>query len=112
MPDSPITRRSLITTGAVGAWLTRRQGLKALAAVRSDVEHGIVPAAGLLDGVLILAAGLLLLTPGLLTDTAGLLLLVPRVRTAIRGTAKRAIQRRLEIRPTEVIDTTWRSPEE
>ena len=102
----------VLATGALGAWLTRRQGLRALASVRSDIEHGIVPAGALLDGALILAAGLLLITPGLLTDAAGFLLLVPRVRTAIRHTIRRAIERRLRISPTTFVDTTWRNPEQ
>jgi UPF0716 protein FxsA len=102
----------VVTTGILGAWLTRRQGLKALAAVRSDLDAGRVPAASLLDGALILAAGLLLLTPGLITDACGFFLLIPRARTTIRRVARRAIERRIEISQPAVIDTTWRHPED
>ena len=48
------------------------------------MAQGIMPDEELIDGVLILAAGIALLTPGLLTDAAGLLLLVPGSRLALK----------------------------
>ena len=45
--------------------------------IRSRLEQGELPAAELVDGVLILVAGALMLTPGFVTDAVGLLLAVP-----------------------------------
>lgn len=73
-----------IATGVVGAWLAKAQGIGLLARIRQTVARGEMPARELLDGVLIVAAGLLLCTPGLVSDALGLLLLVPLTRAPIR----------------------------
>jgi UPF0716 protein FxsA len=46
----------------------------------------------MVDALLILVAGVLLLTPGFVTDTAGLLLLVPPVRGRIKAVLRRALE--------------------
>ncbi len=73
----------VLGTGMAGATLLHRQGLGALQRVMASAEAGVPPVAPLLDGVMLMAAGLLLLTPGLITDTAGLILLVPPVRSLL-----------------------------
>lgn len=85
----------VVSTGALGAWLTRLQGLRAIRRMQDDLHSGRMPTESLVDGVLILAAGLLLITPGLITDTCGFLLLVPGFRAWIRREVSRAIRRRL-----------------
>jgi UPF0716 protein FxsA len=74
--------------------------------IRRDLAVGIMPAPRLIDGVMILIAGVLLITPGLLTDSVGFLLLVPFVRAVIR----RWLQRRFEqaLRNGTVETTAWR----
>jgi len=54
----------VILTGVLGAWLTRLQGLRTLHRLREELAAGGLPAATLVDGMLILAAGAVLLTPG------------------------------------------------
>ena len=51
--------------------------------VQKEMRQGMVPAAAIGDGVLIFAAGLLLITPGVLTDVFGLSLLVPPLRKLV-----------------------------
>ncbi len=72
------------STAFVGSWLVARQGRDAVQTVRTEFAQGVVPAASLAHGVMIVIAGAFLLTPGLLTDAAGFLLLIPAVREAIR----------------------------
>ena len=74
----------VVGTGALGAWLARAQGLATLRRVRQEWGAGRVPAEALLDGLLILLAGAVLLTPGLLTDLLGFSLLVPAGRRLAR----------------------------
>lgn len=82
----------ILTTGVVGASLARRQGLSVLAEFQRETAAGRLPAGTLVDGVVILIAAALLITPGILTDTVGFLCLVP----AFRRVVKRALVRRLE----------------
>jgi UPF0716 protein FxsA len=70
----------VIGTGMAGAALARWQGWQALERVRTEMRQGMLPAQAIGDGVLIFAAGLLLITPGVLTDALGLSLLIPPLR--------------------------------
>ena len=73
----------IAATGTLGAFLARREGRRTLQALRSQRTLGGVPSHTLIEGVLVLIAGAVLLTPGVLTDVVGFLLLVPRVRTRV-----------------------------
>ena len=84
----------LVLISVVGAWLVKREGLGVLRRARARMRSGEVPGSELTDGVLILFAGALLLTPGFLTDVLGILLLLPPVRAGMRQGATRALRRR------------------
>ncbi|MCH7751617.1 MAG: FxsA family protein [Planctomycetes bacterium] len=73
----------VIGTGMAGAALARWQGWQALERVRTEMRQGMLPAQAIGDGVLIFAAGLLLITPGVLTDVLGLSLLIPPLRKLV-----------------------------
>jgi UPF0716 protein FxsA len=88
----------VVATGIVGAFLAKNQGLATFSRIRSSIERGILPAEELLHGVLILVAGLLLLTPGLITDLAGFVMLIPQTRKAVANWLRRLIQRKIEQR--------------
>jgi UPF0716 protein FxsA len=74
----------VIGTGVVGAGLARQQGLRCWLDVQRQMARGELPADSLLDGLMILVAGALLITPGVLTDLMGFALLVPPIRRLIR----------------------------
>lgn len=80
-----VTLIIILLTAFLGAALTRSQGSKVMANFRQATSEGRLPHKEALDGILILLAGAVLLTPGFLTDTVGFLLLVPPVRTLIRA---------------------------
>ena len=73
----------VILTGIAGAALARQQGLSTLARFRDAMAEGRLPHEELVEGVLVLVAGAVLLTPGLLTDVCGFLLLVPGLRRKV-----------------------------
>lgn len=70
----------LLGAAALGSWLVRRQGTAVLERVRTSMDRGEMPAGVLLEGAVLLAAGVLLVLPGLLSDGVALLLLVPPLR--------------------------------
>jgi len=86
----------VLLTGFAGAALARWQGLATLKRVQTDMSEGRVPAGALVDGLLILVAGAVLLTPGLLTDIFGFLLLIPTTRTAVRRALIEAFRGRVQ----------------
>ena len=83
----------IMGTGIVGASLARQQGLSTLARLRKDLDEGRLPAETLVDGVLILIAAAVLITPGVLTDLFGFLCLVPACRRLLTGNLKRRFER-------------------
>lgn len=74
----------VVCTGILGAALARREGWRVWRRVQDELAAGRMPAESLVDGLLILIAGAVLLTPGLLTDAVGFFLLVPSGRRLIR----------------------------
>lgn len=74
----------VILTGMIGAALARQQGFQAIMRIQTEMRAGKMPAQAMGDGVLILVAGVLLITPGVITDIVGLSLLLPPVRILIR----------------------------
>ena len=82
----------VVLTAIIGSFLLKRQGLSTLRRIQAETNAGRVPGRELVDGAMIMAAGILLLTPGLVTDTIGFLLFVPGIRDRIRSfVAKRVV---------------------
>ena len=94
----------VILTGFLGAFLARMQGLQTLYRIQESLREGRMPSGELLDALLIVIAGLLLLTPGFLTDSAGFLLLMPVTRNSIKHWLRRRIELRyMSNRPEDII---------
>ena len=97
----------VISTGVLGAWLARRQGLGVLRRLSEDINEGRMPASTLIDGLLILVAGAVLLTPGLITDALGFFLLVPQGRAVVRRIVAARFGKRTVVGDPNVIDAEW-----
>ena len=87
-----VTLALIVVTGALGAGLARHQGLRVLEQVQRELAEGRLPAGPMLDGVLVLLAAAVLVTPGVITDAFGFLCLTPGFRSLV----KREMLRRLE----------------
>jgi UPF0716 protein FxsA len=88
----PATLALIVFTGALGAFLARRQGLAVVGKVRAEMADGRIPAGPIVDGVIILLAAAVLMTPGVLTDLCGFLCLVPAFRRWLKGRLKRRFE--------------------
>lgn len=93
----PATILIALGTGALGATLARRQGLATLFRIREQSARGQLPADPVFDGVLILLAGAVLMTPGVLTDALGFSLLVPPVRAVVKRGLRRWFAKNVRI---------------
>src|SRR5437763_1225855 len=78
----------------LGIWLVKRAGLAVFRRLHTTLESGGIPHKEVIDGFLLLFAGLLLIVPGFITGSVGLLLLVPPVRIAVRSLLLRSFSRR------------------
>lgn len=94
----------VILTAVIGTGLMRSQGSHAWAEVQSSFNELRDPTRPLAHGVMILIAGMLLLTPGFFTDSVGLLLLLPGVRDAVM----RYVAARIRVSRVEMGHATMR----
>ena len=76
-----VTMLIVILTAIIGTRLVKSQGLNAIKDVQSSFINGGNTANSLINGALILVAGVLLLTPGFFTDFIGLTFLIPSTRS-------------------------------
>ncbi len=74
----------LIVISMLGAWLIKREGMKVWQRFNAQISAGATPSNEIADGVLVLGAGALLMTPGFLTDAVGLVVLFPPTRALFR----------------------------
>lgn len=75
---------TIVLTAMIGTFLLRQQGLATLRSVQASLEQNRLPLVEVFDGLCLLVAGALLLTPGFVTDGFGLLLFFPPFRTLLR----------------------------
>lgn len=71
----------IILTALLGAFLARLEGIRTMRQISNSLAQGIMPAEEMVDGLLIFAGGVMLITPGVLTDFLALFLLIPITRT-------------------------------
>ena len=82
----------ILFTAGLGVTLLRIQGFLILTKIKQSLDRGELPAATMLEGLMLLIAGALLLTPGFFTDAIGFVCLVPSIRGKIANSIlKRAI---------------------
>ncbi len=85
----------IFLTGIAGAFLARSQGFQLINRIQSDLNAGRVPAGEIMDGAMILAGGLLLLTPGFCTDLFGFCLLTPATRGIFKGWLRTWLEKKI-----------------
>lgn len=74
----------IILTGIIGAYLVKGQGFMILKKIQNDLNEGIIPGDSLIQGAIILAGGIFLLTPGFVTDIIGFIFLIPVSRRVVK----------------------------
>lgn len=88
----------VIAIAFVGASLVKYEGLRTWVRFQQALAEGRLPAGEVVDGVLILSAGALLVTPGFATDAVGLALLLPPSRALIARGLRSRVQQSLRLR--------------
>jgi UPF0716 protein FxsA len=86
----------IVGTAMLGASLTRREGLKTWWQFQEKLTTGTFPNEELLDGLIILGAGAVLLTPGFLTDAIGFILLIPSSRQVVKSWLRRRLSQHID----------------
>ncbi|MDO6486834.1 FxsA family protein [Colwellia sp. 6_MG-2023] len=82
----------VILSAWLGAKYVRHQGLATLQSVQTKMAEGEMPSGEIVTALVLLIAGILLVTPGFVTDIFGLLLLIPNVRQALASKVQKHIK--------------------
>jgi UPF0716 protein FxsA len=83
---------AIIFTGVLGAYLAKKQGIETIRKAQRDLQYGRLPSEAIMDGICILAGGVLLLAPGFITDVFGFLLLAPPTRPVFKKAFQKAFK--------------------
>ena len=78
----------VIVSAWLGAKYVRQQGIATLQSVQAKMAQGQMPSGEIVTGLMLLVAGVLLITPGFVTDIFGLSLLIPSVRQALASSVQ------------------------
>ena len=70
----------VLLSAALGSYFVKREGVSALQSAQAKMAQNQLPAKELLNGALLILAGVMLITPGFLTDILGLSLVIPLTR--------------------------------
>jgi UPF0716 protein FxsA len=102
------TLLAMVAITLAGGWLVKREGLGVWRRLTADLQRGELPPDRVVDGVLLLLAGLLLLVPGFLTDIVAALVIIPPTRALFRGLVLRWARNRPVTRLVVLSDgRTW-----
>ena len=94
----------IFITAIIGARLTKIQGSQTIKNVQSALRLGKIPHREVLDGLMILVAGAILLTPGFLTDFVGFCLLIPKLRSYLQKFLKNFLKNKMIVRKNAVFN--------
>ena len=83
----------VIFTGVLGAALARLEGFRVFRKIQSEISIGNMPKEELIDGLLIFAGGVVLLTPGIITDIWGFAMLIPLTRYWFKRALRKAFDK-------------------
>ena len=73
----------VVATAVIGVQVLKQQGIATLTRANARLSLGELPAQEIIEGMLLAAAGALLLTPGFITDTLGFVFLAGPLRRLI-----------------------------
>lgn len=97
-----LTLGLIIATGLIGAFLAKKQGLKALRDIQDSMGSLQPPGEHLINAALVLVGGVLLLTPGFISDAIGLSLLFKPTQKIYKPIVGKIIQKKMRV--TRIIE--------
>ncbi len=92
----------IILTAVIGAYMVRLEGLGVMYRIQKNMLEGVFPAEELINGMMILIAGALLLTPGFFTDAIGFLMVFPASRNVIKKIVRTYIEKKMSSMDVEI----------
>ena len=98
----------VILTGTIGFSMVKRQGLKVYGEFQNELRSGQMPKDKIFEGLMLLVAGVLLITPGILTDILGFALLTEGFRKLVIANASKVISVKTNFKASATASFTTR----
>ena len=92
----------VMLTAVVGVSLIRHQGISTLTKGIGRLNQAEIPAAEIIEGILLAVAGAFLITPGFVTDFIGFTIVIPVTRQIIALMLLKRLSARAEFRTNNV----------
>ena len=73
----------VILTAFIGAYFVKREGIATLQTAQAKMQRNELPGKEMVEGLMLVVAGILLVTPGLITDVLGFMFALPGSRHLI-----------------------------
>jgi UPF0716 protein FxsA len=90
-----VTFGLLLIISLLGVWFIRIEGSRVWRQAQQQLQAGQMPGQSLLEGLCVLAGGILLIIPGFISDIIGLTLLLPMTRPMYRMFMYRWLERKV-----------------
>lgn len=86
----------IIATGVLGAYLAKKQGLKAFIDIQKAMSNYEPPGENLLNAAFVVVGGVMLLAPGFISDAVGLTLLFSPTQKIYKPLVYRFIHKKMK----------------
>jgi UPF0716 protein FxsA len=101
----------IVVLAVAGLWLMKREGLGVWRRGTARLQAGEMPTAEVVNGIILLVAGMLFVFPGFVTDAVAVALLLPPVRSVVRMLLFRRFERRLQAAAGSPVATIFTTPQ-
>lgn len=85
----------VVLTAFVGAYFVKREGVSTLQTAQAKMQRNEMPGKELVDGLMLVVAGILLVTPGFITDILGFMFALPGSRHLIAAQVSKHMKMRV-----------------
>lgn len=87
----------VILTAFIGAYFVKREGISTLQTAQAKMQRNEVPGKELVEGLMLVIAGVLLVTPGFITDIFGFMFALPGSRHLIAAQVSKHMKMRVVV---------------
>ena len=87
----------VILTAFIGSYFVKREGISTLQTAQAKMQRNEMPGKELVEGLMLVVAGVLLVTPGFITDILGFMFVLPGTRHLLAAQVSKHMKMRVVI---------------
>tara|TARA_A200000159_G_scaffold89755_3_gene83255 strand:- start:48019 stop:48576 length:558 start_codon:yes stop_codon:yes gene_type:complete len=85
----------VILTAFIGSYFVKREGISTLQTAQAKMQRNEMPGKELVEGLMLVVAGVLLVTPGFITDILGFMFVLPGTRHLLAAQVSKHMKMRV-----------------